>query len=69
LTDLACFFGILGVDGCIQDIKAVIDDAPPEEQETNKGKTNKAVPYVFFRVLILIIYAAIGGTQLMMLYS
>ena len=57
-----CVFGILGVDGCIQDIKAVIDDAPPEEQETNIGKTNKAVPFVFFRVLILIIYVAIGGT-------
>ena len=64
-----CLFGILGIDGCIQDIKAVIDDAPPEEQETNIGKTNKAVPFVFFRVLILIIYVAIGGTQLMMLYS
>ena len=64
-----CVFGILGVDGCIQDIKAVIDDAPPEEQETNIGKTNKAVPFVFFRVLILIIYVAIGGTQLIMLYS
>ena len=24
-----CVFGILGVDCCIQDIKAVIDDAPP----------------------------------------
>ena len=64
-----CLFGILGIDGCIQDIKAVIDDAPPEEQETNIGKTNKAVPFGFFRVLILIIYVAIGGTQLMMLYS
>ena len=64
-----CVFGILGVDGCIQDIKAVIDDAPPEEQETNIGKTNKAVPFMFFRVLILIIYVAIGGTQLIMLYS
>ena len=64
-----CLFGILGIDGCIQDIKAVIDDAPPEEQETNIGKTNKAVPFIFFRVLILIIYVAIGGTQLVMLYS
>ena len=64
-----CLFGILGIDGCIQDIKAVIDDASPEEQETNIGKTNKAVPFGFFRVLILIIYVAIGGTQLMMLYS
>ena len=64
-----CIFGVLGIDGCIQDIKAVIDDAPPEEQETNIGKTNKAVPFGFFRVLILIIYVAIGGTQLIMLYS
>ena len=64
-----CLFGVLGIDGCIQDIKAVIDDAPPEEQETNIGKTNKAVPFGFFRVLILIIYIAIGGTQRMMLYS
>ena len=64
-----CLFGILGIDGCIQDIKAVIEDAPPEEQETSIGKTNKAVPFAFFRVLILIIYASIGGTQLIMLYS
>ena len=64
-----CVFGILGVDGCIQDIKAVIDDASAEEQETNIGKINKAVPFVFFRVLLLIIYVAIGGTQLIMLYS
>ena len=64
-----CLFGVLGIDGCIQDIKAVIDDAPPEEQETNIGKTNKAVPFGFFRVLILITYVAIGGTQLIMLYS
>ena len=64
-----CLFGVLGIDGCIQDIKAVIDDASPEEQETNIGKTNKAVPFMFFRVLILIIYVAIGGTQLIMLYS
>ena len=64
-----CLFGVLGIDGCIQDIKAVIDDAPPEEQETNIGKTNKAVPFMFFRFLILIIYVAIGGTQLIMLYS
>ncbi len=64
-----CVFGFLGIDGCIQDIKAVIDDAPPEEQETNIGKTNQAVPFGFFRVLILIIYVAIGGTQLIMLYS
>ena len=64
-----CLFGVLGIDWCIQDIKAVIDDAPPEEQETNIGKTNKAVPFGFFRVLILITYVAIGGTQLVMLYS
>ena len=64
-----CLFGVLGIDGCIQDIKAVIDDAPPEEQETNIGRTNKAVPFGFFRVLILITYVAIGGTQLVMLYS
>ena len=64
-----CLFGVLGIDGCIQDIKAVIDDASPEEQETNIGKTNKAVPFGFFRVLILITYVAIGGTQLIMLYS
>ena len=64
-----CLFGVLGIDGGIQDIKAVIDDAPPEEQETNIGKTNKAVPFGFFRVLILITYVAIGGTQLVMLYS
>ena len=62
-------FGVLGIDGCIQDIKAVVDDAPPEEQETNIGKTNKAVPFAFFRVLILIIYVSIGGTQLIVLYS
>ena len=62
-------FGILGIDGCIQDIKAVIDDAPPEEQETNIGKINKSVPFSLFRILILIIYISIGGTQLIMLYS
>ena len=64
-----CVFGVLSIDGCIQDIKATIDDAPPEEQETNIGKTNKAVPFLFFRVLILVIYLSIGGTQLIMLYS
>ena len=64
-----CLVGFFGVDGCIQDVKAIVDDAPPEEQETNVGKVNKAFPYMIFRVLILIVYVAIGGTQLIMLYS
>ena len=49
--------------------KPAPDDAPPEEQETIIGKVNKAVPFMFFRVLIMIIYFAIGGAQLRMLYS
>ena len=64
-----CLLGFFGVDSSIQDIKAIVDDAPPEEQETNVGKVNKAFPYMIFRVLILIVYVAIGGTQLIMLYS
>ena len=64
-----CLVGYFGVDACIQDVKAIVDDAPPEEQETNVGKVNKAFPYMLFRVLILLVYVAIGGSQLIMLYS
>ena len=64
-----CIFGIVAIDGCFQDLKAAINDMTPEEQETNIGKTATAAPFGFYRILIILIYVAVGGTQLIMLYS
>ena len=64
-----CIFGVVAIDGCFQDLKAAINDMTPEEQETNIGKTATAVPFGFYRLLIILIYVAVGGTQLIMLYS
>ena len=64
-----CIFGILGLDGSIQDIKAGISDMTPEEQETNIGKVATALPFGLYRILIIVIYVAIGLTQLIMIYS
>ena len=47
----------------------VDDESTPIEVSKEETKNNKAVPFMFFRVIILIIYVAIGGTQLIMLYS
>ena len=62
-------FGIVAIDGCFQDVKAAINDMTPEEKDTNIGKTAIAVPFRFYRIIIIIFYVAVGGTQLSILYN
>ena len=64
-----CIFGIVAIDGCFQDVKAAINDMTPEEKDTNIGKTSIAVPFGFYRIIIIIFYVSVGGTQLSILYN